>query len=288
MTTAAKHRFAPGYCFVVGLLWTVSIMAFSARAAAETHHNSPIDLEAEIGLVTLNWPPYTGDDLPDNGLISQIVSDAFDNVDIDHSIDVFPWQRALQRILQDQEFDAVYPLYVTPQRQKQFLLSDPIGTSPLGFVHLKSVHLDWDEYGDLKGYLIGYVLGYTYESRLRMMLESDRLDSRPAPDDETLMRQILAGHIEIALIDHNVARYLIATRPVLAPLAEKIVYNPRLVVENSLHVGFPKTPRGEVLLKLFNEGLGDLPCPPSECQANSYLNSTSTPHVAIDAIITGQ
>lgn len=249
------------------LLCTICLLVpGSARA------NGPSAPPDEIKLVTLNWPPYTGGNLPDYGITSHLVGIALDKVSLDHSVSFYPWRRALLSILRDQQFDGIYPLYHTPEREQQFLLSDPIGTSPLGFIHLRSLSLNWRSYSDLSGFTIGFVLGYAYEPQLRSLLESKRLDSIGAPDDETLIKQLVAGHIEVAVMDHNVARHILNSNPDLRPATNLITFNAQLIVEHTLHVGFPPSPRGHVLQQAFNDGLRQAQCFGNECSLEQSVD----------------
>jgi polar amino acid transport system substrate-binding protein len=256
---------------LIGLGMSTSLI-LAARTGLATPGTAMPD---DVDLATLEWPPYTGEDLLGYGQTSQIFGDAFDMVDIDYTIAVIPWKRAVQGILRDHSFDAIYPLYRTPQRLDRFLLSDPVGISPLGFVHLRSTSVEWDHYEDLREYVIGYVIGYTYESRLRKMLESNQLEAISTHNDESLLRQLIAGRIELALIDHNVAHHLFKTHPELSIAADLLVYNPHLVIENTLHVGFPKTEDGHHLRRQFNQGLRMIDCSNHDCGSVSTTETLS-------------
>lgn len=255
------------------LAFWVLIGLTAAQQSAMADSKKP--LPSTVDLVTTNWPPYTGEALDGFGLTAKIVKQAFDATDIETSIEEYPWPRALRRMLRDQGYDAVFPVYDTPERRTQFLLSDPVGTSPLGFVHLHSTPFEWRVYGDLTGYMTGYVLGYAYEWRLREMLDSNAIRSFAARDDETLLRQLVGGRIEVIVMDHNVARYLIETRPELAASSDMITFNPKLVSQRTLHVGFPTSDHGKALRAAFNSGLKQLECKSANC--NSFTVPEALP-----------
>ena len=256
------------------IMWGALIMCVALIVSIQTvradnlgHFTKPV-----INLVTLDWPPYSTVNLPDGGLLSRVVTAAFDQVDIDHTIEVYPWKRALLNILNNRGFEAIFPLYDTPERRRQFLFSEPIGTSPLGFVHLRSTEFSWENLSDLKEYAVGYVKGYGYESHLVAMLESTSMNSFGMRDDETLLRQLITGHVEVAVIDHNVARYLLQNNPGLRDAENLVIYNPHLVIEQTLHVGFPPSSQGLRQRDAFNKGLGRLSCMPPACIPDEVAN----------------
>ncbi len=268
-------------------LLVMLICAAFGMASGISRANEPATLPHEVKLVTLNWPPYTGGNLPDYGTTSHIVGIAFDKVSLDHSVEFYPWRRALLSTLRDHEFDGIYPVYHTEEREQQFLLSEPVGISPLGFIHLRSLQMDWRSYSDLSAYTVGYVIGYAYEPQLRSLLESKRLDSVGAPDDETLIRQLIAGHIEVAVMDHNVAHHILTTIDELSVAADLISYNPHLIAEHTLHVGFPPSAQGHALRHAFNEGLRQASCFEGDCRFPTP-SDTLLPQVALPNAVNSQ
>ena len=97
-----------------GLIMCVALIVSIPTVRADNlgHFTKPV-----INLVTLDWPPYSTVNLPDGGLLSRVVTAAFDQVDIDHTIEVYPWKRALLNILNNRGFEAIFPLcllYTSP------------------------------------------------------------------------------------------------------------------------------------------------------------------------------
>ncbi|MEQ8390044.1 MAG: transporter substrate-binding domain-containing protein [Thalassospira sp.] len=252
-----------------GMIVCVALMMATPSARAD---NPSRPAKPVINLVTLDWPPYTGANLPDGGLLAHVVTAALDQVDINHTIEVYPWKRAVLDTLRENGFEAIFPLYDNPERRRQFLLSDPIGISPLGFVHMPSTKFSWKNLTDLNRYAVGYVTGYGYEPRLRAMLENKSMNSFGMRDDETLLRQLIAGYVDVAVIDHNVARYLLHNSPGLRDAEYRVVYNPHLVIEQTIHVGFPPSSQGLRNQNAFNNGLGQLSCIPPECIPDAVAN----------------
>ncbi|MEQ9345231.1 MAG: transporter substrate-binding domain-containing protein [Thalassospira sp.] len=282
MHVPAQRRSITHKTVWAGMVMCVVLM-MATPAARANDPSSPA--KPVINLVTLDWPPYTGASLPDGGLLSHVVTKALDQVDIDHTIEVYPWKRALLDTLRENGFEAIFPLYDNPERRRQFLFSEPIGTSPLGFVHMPSTNFSWETLTDLNGYSVGYVTGYGYESHLRAMLESTSMNSFGMRDDETLLRQLITGHVEVAVIDHNVARYLLHNNPGLRDAENRVIYNPHLVIEQTIHVGFPPSSQGLRHRNAFNKGLGQLSCIPPECLPDAVANilPSDTPPEILDS-----
>lgn len=80
-------------------------------------------------IVTGDWPPYVGHDLPDNGVCARIVSAAMREMGLQPEYVFLPWKRALdeaERSDTNSGYYATFPHFDTPERKTLFYLSDPI------------------------------------------------------------------------------------------------------------------------------------------------------------------
>ncbi|WDE01519.1 substrate-binding periplasmic protein [Thalassomonas actiniarum] len=101
-----------GYLLVVCLLVSLTV-----------YGQSPL----QIKLVSGDYPPFTGEFLPDGGLVTRLVqvtfAQAFDGAQIKVSFE--PWARGLANT-ENQKYQATFPYFRNEQRAAAFYFSDPV------------------------------------------------------------------------------------------------------------------------------------------------------------------
>jgi polar amino acid transport system substrate-binding protein len=208
-----------------------------------------------VRLASLDWPPYTGENLPGEGTSAIISRHAFAVSNIDMTTVFYPWRRVLDSLQSDTTVVGYYPEYKTARLEQKFYFSDSIGTSPLGFVYLAETAFNWSVPDDLKNWRVGVVAGYVNQPVFDQMVKNGELHTLAANDDLTLLRLLNAGRIDVAVMDEQVLHYLTRTTPELSPAARKFVFHPRKLDTKTLHVAFRRTDLGQKLRDLFNYGL---------------------------------
>lgn len=110
----------------LGLLSGVAVAQERAPGAATVDHAMPLP-SAPIRLITgPDYPPYSGSELPEGGLMTALVTRAFAKVGVTHQPVVFkPWARGLAETAAI-DFDATFPYTRNPEREAQFLYSAPV------------------------------------------------------------------------------------------------------------------------------------------------------------------
>lgn len=82
--------------------------------------------EEPLSLVTgEKYPPFTGSDLQDGGVITALVSHAYARNNVATQVDFKPWVRGYEDSLKLQ-YDATFPYISTAEREANFLFSDPL------------------------------------------------------------------------------------------------------------------------------------------------------------------
>jgi len=223
------------------------VLLFVSSAAAEPMY-----------LTSLEWPPYTGEELAEDGASVKVVREALAHAGMELEVKFYPWQRAVNTAKNDQNFIGYFPEYFAESIEQEFIFSAPIGASPLGFIERKDAPVVWETLNDLKQYAIGVVSGYVNTTEFDAMMASGELNTEGVADDITNIRKVAAGRIDMAVIDKNVFDYLLQTAPELAGLGEKLQFNQRLLEDKKLFVCVRKSPEGEAAIARLNEGLGAL------------------------------
>ena len=115
-----------------------------------------------INLVTGEWAPFTGKQLENYGVITEIVTAAFNEMGYQPHFFFYSWTIAQRRMIEG-DFLATFPFIKSPAREEKFILSDPL-------LHVEAVLFykkdlleaaeAVDEIGDLSRFRIGRVDGY--------------------------------------------------------------------------------------------------------------------------------
>lgn len=238
-----------------GLATTVMIAVPAVTMArADT---APDGTVAIVRLSSLDWPPFSGEALPNRGLSTAIVERTLARAGLSLVVEFLPWQRAVATGLRTAGRNGYFPEYRTADSESRCLLSAPIGSSPLGLAERVAAPVEWRGLPDLAGRRIGTVRGYLNTDAFDRAAAEGRLSVEPAVDDATNLRKLAAGRLDMAVIDANVMAHLLSTMPDLRPLRAGLRFNPRLLEDKSLHVCFRPGAEGEALRRRFDRALAD-------------------------------
>lgn len=207
-----------------------------------------------IRLASLDWPPYTGSSLPDGGTATATVRKAVEKQGYTLEVSFLPWEEAVQAT-RDGKFDGYFPEYYSKDVLKEFDLSRPIGTGPLGLVENAASPISWNAVEDLGNYTIGVVSGYVNTARFDQLVAEGKIKTEAVATDNENAAKVAAGKIPAAVIDSLVLDYLIRTAPELKGKGDKLKMNAKLLEDKKLHVVFARTPSGTVARREINTGL---------------------------------
>lgn len=206
-----------------------------------------------IRLASLDWPPFSGADLPDGGATIAVARAAYAAVGVTLEVVFAPWARVM-RLAQGGEEDVVgyLPEYARADAPWS-RCSASIGESPLGFVERADAPVAWRRLDDLKGRPIGVVRGYANTEAFDRMAADGALITEPVRDDVTNLRKIAGGRLGLAVIDRHVMAHLLADNPDIR--ASALRFNANVLENKTLHVCFSKDEAGAHAFALFAEGL---------------------------------
>ena len=212
-------------------------------------------LAADYKMTSLDWPPYTNDQLAAQGASSAVVTEAMKAAGNAVKIEFYAWTRTVNLAKSDAAYIAYFPEYYSKENAAEFLYSDPIGTGPLVFVERKAAPVTWTSYDSLKGKKIGVVKDYVNTEELDAKIASKALSADVAPDDVKNLLKLAAGRIDVAVVDVNVYNYLAKNDASVKGVAAQLQVNAKVLEDKKLFVCFKKSPEGEKALKAFNQGL---------------------------------
>ena len=225
-----------------------------AAAAAPAKAARPV-----VRLATLEWEPYIGTKMPDQGYTAALIRAAFASQGMDVKIEFYPWARALH-LARTGAVDGLMPEYFNPSRQAEFEYSAPFPGGPLVLYKRRgdaiAFSADPGKQQDaalraLKAKRFGVVRGYL---NTPVFDAAKYLVKEEANDDATNLRKLVYGRIDLAVIDRRVAEHLIRTE--YPAYAQKIQPMSPPLADIPLYIAFSlKSPRKDAALAAFNKGL---------------------------------
>jgi len=210
-----------------------------------------------IGLSTLDWPPYTGSQLPGGGATTEVVRAAFAEAGYEINVVYRPWKRAIAVAAKEADgIIAYFPGYHC-NHAEGFIASQPIGNGPLGFAEHTDAPISWRGLADIvdKKLEIGTVLGYANTDAFDAEVSAGRIRVNTANDDVTNLKKLLRKRIDAVVIDKLVLEYLKATEMSLKAGADKLRFDEKPLENKTLFLCFRGGAEGRSLMAAFDAGL---------------------------------
>lgn len=226
--------------------------AFTLLFVAALFGNATVHADT-VRLTSLEWPPYASNQLPDQGASIAVTRAAFQAMGHTLEVDFFPWSRTIATARSDDDYAGYLPEYHL--ESGELLLSDSIGSSPVGFAERKDQPVHWNSLEELSGRLIGTVQDYINTPELDAQIAAGQLQASETITDRQNLLKLAAGHVDLAVIDRYVLEHLCTFDTAVRKVCEQIQWNPNPLGTQSLHVAFNNTPMGRQWLAIFNEGL---------------------------------
>ena len=210
-----------------------------------------------VNVSTLEWPPYTGSELPQGGATSDVVRAAFAKAGYQIHVVYQPWKRAIDTAKNGTDgVIAYFPGYHCHHRAG-FIASEPIGNGPLGFAQHVDVPMIWKDLDDIgeQKLMIGTVRGYANTDEFDAKVGAGSINTVPENDDVTNLKKLLRKRIDAVVIDKLVLEYLKATDESVKGGADKLQFNGKALEDKTLYLCFRDDERGRTLKQIFNTGL---------------------------------
>jgi len=231
----------------------------SAATPAPTATPMPVVTEAVtdsqvIKLVTGEYPPYTGEKLPEQGAASEIMKLIFAKMGREVKIDFKPWVRASEETLAANYF-GTFPWSSNEERRQQFLFSENIIPDRIHFFTKADSTFEFTNLEQLTGHTICSPKGWnTYT--LDKMIEAGKIKMEEPDDLESCLQMIKAGRAEMTFNGELVTWHVI--KQLFGDTKDfKALPKPLTEAGNYLLVS-KKYPDSEKLLAEFNQALAEL------------------------------
>jgi polar amino acid transport system substrate-binding protein len=234
------------------MLFAAALLMAQALSPSQAQTPTPTQAPSRyMRLATLEWPPYTGLLLPQDGLSTRITSVLAKAAGYRLLSAAFPWSETVEKGEKDPSYDGYFPVYYSSQREKNCYLSQPIGSSFLGLATLKSAPINWIQLSELTAYRLGVVEGYANGAEFDAAVKDKSQPVEAVASDALNVRKLLDGKVRGIVIDRNVLAYTLM-RMGGAP---QVQISSRPIGLLPLHVCFKRTPAALAMRDAFDQAL---------------------------------
>lgn len=203
-----------------------------------------------VRLVTLEWEPYIGSALENEGYVAEVARSAFRQSGYSVTIDYMPWARVISQA-ERADYDGYLPEYYAPELEENYYISEPIPGGPLGFFKRKGEQIVYSRLEDLKLYRFGVVKGYINTEEFD---SASYLQVEPVQSDLQNFQKLLRKRIDLVVADKRVGFFVIAKH--IPEHLESIEFvHPPLEIKKLYLCISKKTAGAGKKLQAFNKGL---------------------------------
>ncbi|MGB1236908.1 MAG: substrate-binding periplasmic protein [Pseudomonadales bacterium] len=160
-------------------------------------------------LASIEWPPYAGAQLPDQGLAVNVLRTALAERGITLEVDFMPWNRAVQRAKQGR-YIGYFPAW-PEEVEPGFVASGEVATSTVGLISYRGSGVVWRGLEKaLAYYRTGLVSSYVYSPEISAQLRTQPKNLRYVASDRDLIRVLHHKRVVLALTDPRLVEYYAA------------------------------------------------------------------------------
>ncbi|WP_269531873.1 ABC transporter substrate-binding protein [Chitinimonas sp. BJYL2] len=199
------------------------------------------------------YAPYADSSLPDGGLATEVVKQALLLSDVSITLEWQPWARNLATTAAGRHW-GTFPYRRTPERERDFLFSDPIFESQERIFGHAALQLDGSRLSTLTGRRICLPLGWSAPEPIAKLVEAGQITVEKPVDIQACLRMIVAKRVDFFVTDLTQGKANL--RQEMVP---NVVLHPGVVGTSAYHLiasrNQEKTPW---LIDRFNKGLSRL------------------------------
>ena len=222
---------------ITALLLTLAVMSSTAQAR-------------DISMLTVEWAPHYGSELPEKGLTTAIVKAAFKAVGHTSDVDFIPWARALKEV-EEGKADVVMGAYHNKEREEIYHFSDAIYFLELGLIARPGLGVSkYQSLRDLTPYSIGISRGFANSEEFDA---ANYLNKQVATFPNLNIRKLFRGRIDMAVMNFDLFRYEAKKEGFC--ISDVEFMEPPLETHGLYLMASRNIPDGEQLMRDFNRGL---------------------------------
>lgn len=202
-----------------------------------------------------DYPPFVDTRAPGGGLAVLLVRQVTGRMGLAVEIETAPWRRGYEETLRGR-YDATFPYVRTPERERDFLYSDPLIQVRQAIFMATSRRFAYRGPADLKGRRACTPLGYAPPPALQAMIEAGEVERVTAASAATCPGLLAADRADFIIQDMRIGQALVAK----AGLARDVVVvsDPPFGTQDIHFIVPRRRPDAAGLIARFNAALAQL------------------------------
>jgi len=167
-------------------------------------------LAEEVWKITsLNWEPYSGESLPDQGQSIEKLRQILAREGIRLEVEFYPWKRA-QALAGTEDYVGYFPAW--PEEVADgFVASAPVDWSEIAVMSHQGSGVTYKSVDQLfSDYAVGLVKTYVYPDAVQQAMKAHPGQVEEAPTEASLVEKLSKGRHPAAITDPNVMQYYAA------------------------------------------------------------------------------
>ncbi|TYB30298.1 MAG: hypothetical protein FXF47_09915 [Candidatus Mcinerneyibacterium aminivorans] len=211
-------------------------LSFIIFSVAETWH-----------IASLNWEPYCGENLPDQGILVKKLRFILKKKNIKLEVDYYPWGKS-KKLAEGKDYIGYFPAW--PEGVKKgFIASPSIGQSSIGIISYKDSDVECRDMRHLfKRHKVGLVKTYVYPKSIIKVMREYPKKTVFVKNEKVLIHMVSRKGIEAAVTDPLVSKFY----------SKKYKYNnivtvAESVIKRPLVIAFQDTPENRERIKLLRK-----------------------------------
>ncbi len=160
-----------------------------------------------LELVTGEWPPYTTSRIEGNGLITELVRAALQDMGYDPTFSFSPFFIAYE-LARKGTVTAAFPFFKNEERQKEMYFSDPLYEVTNVIFYNKNLNPNFNNIkniSELKNYMVGFVRSYSYSN----VIKKAAVNSIEVKTEVTAFKLLMEGEIDLLPASKAVGRAIV-------------------------------------------------------------------------------
>ncbi|WP_147111037.1 ABC transporter substrate-binding protein [Tateyamaria sp. syn59] len=208
------------------------------------------DGKPTIRVVADEWPPFSGAELPEQGMSLHVISAVFEHAGYTVVSDVLPWARIMDGVRRN-EYDVVGSLFFDPGLTEFLEYSQPFYATDVQLVQRIGGSHSFTSVADLAPHSIAVGDGFLYEDEFD---KADYLNKVTVTTTLQALQMVAFGRADLTLDSVDVVNY--AMRTLDPSLDDQLEFVPGVMTSQEVHMAMRKDfPNRDQILSDFNASL---------------------------------